>query len=801
MRVKYVPETPFDGIQDFQMGAFVDVQTGKFGIGQPVRRVEDQRFLTGRGRYVDDIDLAQQAYGVVVMSPHGHARIRKIDTSKAAKAEGVLCVLTAKDLAADNIGMLIPAMPEDFGAPKGYRASRPLLSGDKARSVGDRIAFVVAETEALARSAAELVEVDYETLPAVSTITQATAPNAPTVWDDNPGNVAFVMAMGNKDNADAAFAKAKHVVKLTVSNNRVSANSIEPRAAIGDYAPDSDSYTLYTTSQNPHGCRQALAGQVLRIPETRMRVVSPDVGGGFGMKGSLYPEDGLVLWASRKICRPVRWTSTRAEALQGDAHGRDQVVTGELALDENGKILGIRATSMHAVGSHVTAAAFATSMFSVKLLSGVYDIPAGFIGARAILTNTSPMAPYRGAGRPEATYLVERLIERAAVVLKMDPLDLRRKNFITKAKMPYTNTSGVVYDSGDFAHVTDECLKLADHKGFNKRRAESKKNGKLRGWGMAYFLEEAAIFNDRMDLRFDPSGHVTIVAGTHSHGQGHATVYAQMVSEWLGVPFDNIRFIQGDTNEVPMGRGTYGSRSMMVGGNALKRAADQIVEKAKPMAAKMLEAAVGDLEFKDGKFTVVGTDKSIALPNVAKAFYAPMFLPNDVGVGLESAGTFAAEPPCYPNGCHTCEVEIDPQTGVVEVVRYTAVDDVGKAMNHMLVEGQVHGGVAQGLGQALMENVVYDSSGQLLSGSFMDYAMPRADDIPHLESEVAEIPSTTNPLGVKGAGEAGATGAPPAIMAALLDALKPYGIEEFDMPATAERVWQALHKASPAAAA
>ncbi|HVG51778.1 MAG TPA: xanthine dehydrogenase family protein molybdopterin-binding subunit [Xanthobacteraceae bacterium] len=778
----------------------MDVQTGKFGIGQPVQRVEDHRFITGRGRFVDDINLPQMAYGVVVMSPHGHARVKKIDTSKAEKAEGVLLVLTAKDLATDNIGMLIPAMPEDFGAPKGYRASRPLLSGDKARSVGDRMAFVVAETEDLARSAAELVEIDYEPLPAVSTIAEATAPNAPTVWDDNPGNVAFIMAMGNKDAADAAFKNAKHVVSLTLSNNRVSANSMETRAAIGDYSPDSDSYTFYTTSQNPHGCRQALAGQVLKIPETKLRVISPDVGGGFGMKGSLYPEDGLVVWASRKICRPVKWVSTRAEALQGDAHGRDQVVTGELALDDNGKILGIRATSRHAVGSHVTAAAFATSMFSVKLLSGVYDIPAGFIFAQAILTNTSPMAPYRGAGRPEATYLVERLIERAAVVLKMDPLTLRKKNFIGKAKMPYTNTSGIVYDSGDFAHVTEECLKLADHKGYNARRNESKKKGKLRGWGLAYFLEEAAIFNDRMDLRFDPSGQVTILAGTHSHGQGHATVYAQMVSEWLGVPFDNIKFIQGDTNEVPMGRGTYGSRSMLVGGNALKRAADQIVEKAKPMAAKMLEASAGDLEFKDGKFKVVGTDKAIELQNVAKAFYAPMFLPIDVGVGLEAAGTFAAEPPCYPNGCHTCEVEIDPQTGVVEVVRYTAVDDVGKVMNHLLAEGQVHGGVAQGLGQALFEHVVYDKSGQLLSGSFMDYAMPRADDIPHLESEIAEIPSTTNPLGVKGCGEAGATGAPPAIMAALLDALKPLGIEEFDMPATPERVWQAIHKASPKAA-
>ena len=778
----------------------MDAVVGKFGIGQPVRRVEDHRFITGKGRYVDDVTLPQQAYGAVVASPHGHARIKKVDVSKAKKAEGVLCVLTAADLATDGIGMVIPAMPEDFGAPKGYRASRPLLTGDKVRAVGDRVAFVVAETLDQARSAAELVEIDYEALPAVSTIEQAVAPNASKVWDENPGNVAFVMAMGNKDAADAAFAKAKHVVTLKITNNRVSANSIEPRASNGDYSADDDSFTLYTTSQNPHGYRQTLASQVFKIPETKIRVISPDVGGGFGMKGFPYPEDGLCLWASRKINRPVKWTSTRAEALAGDAHGRDQVVTGELALDDNGKILGIRAQSMHAVGSHVTPAAFATSMFSVKLLSGVYDIPAGFIAAKAIFTNTSAMAPYRGAGRPEATYLVERLIERAAVVLKMDPLKLRQKNFVPKAKMPFTNTSGVVYDSGDFAHVTEECLKISDQAGFKARRAESKKNGKLRGWGLAYFIEEAAIFNDRMDLRFDPSGQVTILAGTHSHGQGHATVYAQMVSEWLGVPFENIKFIQGDTNQVPMGRGTYGSRSMMVGGNALKRAADQIVDKAKPMAAKLLEASAGDLEFKDGNFKVVGTDKSIALTNVAKAFYAPMFLPNDVGVGLEAAGTFAAEPPCYPNGCHTCEVEIDIQTGVVELVRYVAVDEVGKVMNHLLAEGQVHGGIAQGMGQALMENVVYDSSGQLLSGSFMDYAMPRAEDLPDLGGDFAEIPSTTNPLGVKGCGEAGATGAPPAIMAALLDALKPYGIEEFDMPATPERVWQAMQKAGVKAA-
>ena len=778
----------------------MNVTVGKFGIGQPVRRVEDHRFITGRGRYVDDVVLPRQAYGVLLMSPHAHARIRKIDTAAALAAEGVLCVLTAQDVEDEKLGVLVPAMPEDFGGPKGYRASRPLLAADKVRAVGDRVAFVVAETEAQARAAAELIEVDYEPLSAVTTVEQATAPGAPAVYDDNPGNIAFVLAMGNKEATDAAFAQAKHVVKLKIRNNRVSANSIEPRAAIGDYAPDSDSFTLYTTSQNPHGVRSQIAGQVFNIPETRLRVVSPDVGGGFGMKGGVYPEDALVLMASRRIGRPVKWTSTRAEALAGDAHGRDQVVTGELALDETGKILGIRAHSMHAVGSHVTGAAVAISMFSVKLLSGVYDIPAGHIFAQAVLTNTSAMAPYRGAGRPEATYLVERLIERAAAVLKMDPAELRLKNYIPKEKMPYTNTSGVVYDSGDFAQVTRDCLKLADRDGFAGRRAESEKNGKLRGWGMAYFVEEAAIFNDRMDIRFDPSGQVTILAGTHSHGQGHATVYAQMVSEWLGVPFENIRFIQGDTDEVPIGRGTYGSRSMMVGGNALRDAATKIIDKAKPMAAKMLEASAEDIEFKDGSFRVVGTDKAVPLTNVAKAFYAPMFLPKEMGVGLEAAGTFAAEPPCYPNGCHVAEVEVDPQTGVVSVVRYVAVDDVGKVMNRLLAEGQVHGGVAQGLGQALMEDIVYDADGQLLSGSFMDYAMPRADDLPDIGNGFAEVPSTTNPLGVKGCGEAGCTGAPPAIMAALLDALKPYGIEELDMPATAERVWAAINGAKAKAA-
>ena len=774
----------------------------KFGVGQPVPRLEDPRFITGRGRYVDDFELPHQAHGVLVMSPHAHARIKSVDTFKAKAAPGVLAVLTGADVVADKLGGLAPPMPEDMGGPKGFRTLRAILEADKVRAVGDRVAFVVAETALQARDAAELVEIEYEPLPAVISTEDAVKPGAPAVWDEQPNNVAFTLMMGNKDATDAAFANAKHVVSLTLRNNRITANSIEPRAAIGQYHPDSDSYTLYSTSQNPHGTRSSVAGQVLRIPETKLRVISPDVGGGFGMKHGGYPEDALVVWASRRIGgRAVKWVSTRAEALLGDSQGRDQVVTGELALDENGKVLGLRVNALHAMGSHVFGAAMVVPLFALRLSPGVYQIPAVHAVGKAVLTNTIPLAPYRGAGRPEATYLIEQLLDRAAGVVGIDPVEIRRRNFIPSSAMPHKICTGITYDSGDFVHVMDECLKLADWQGFGKRAAESKKHGKLRGRGIGYFLEEAAVFNDRMVLRFDPSGMLTILAGTHSHGQGHQTVYTQMVSEWLGVPFENIRFVQGDTDAVPIGRGTYGSRSMHIGGNALKRAADAIIEKAKPMAAMMLEAAAGDLEFKDGRFQIVGTDRSLALTEVAKAFYRPAMLPPQFDVGLEASGTFAAEPPNYPNGCHICEVEIDPATGEVRLDRYAAVDDVGKVMNRLLCEGQIHGGVAQGVGQALMERIVFDKDGQLVTGSFQDYAMPRADDLPEITSELTEVPARTNPLGVKGAGEAGATGAPPAVIGAVLDALKPLGVEHIDMPATPARVWAAIQGSGGARAA
>jgi carbon-monoxide dehydrogenase large subunit len=769
----------------------------KFGIGQPVRRVEDQRFLTGRGRYVDDIQLPHETYGVVVASPHAHARIRGIDTRAAAAAPGVLLVLTAADAKADRLGGIPPLfMPEDMGGPKGHRTFKQLLAGDRARHVGERIAFVVAETAAQAREAAELVAVDYEPLPAVTNVEDAAKDGAPRIWDEAAGNVAFPLMMGNKQATDAAFAAAKHVVSLRLENNRLSANALEPRGAIGDYSPADDSYTLYTSTQNPHGIRSILCGAVFKLPETKVRVVAYDVGGGFGMKGDTYPEEGLVLWASRRLGRPVRWIATRAESIAGDDHGRDQVVNCEMALDENGKILAMRAQAVHAVGAYVTGAAVVPVLYSLKLIPNVYAVPAVHVASRAIFTNTAPTGPYRGAGRPEAVYVTERLLELAAQKLKLDPVEIRRRNYIAPGAMPYTTPTGFVYDSGEFARITDKCLELADWEGYAARKAATEKRGRLRGRGMISYIEDCGVFNDRMDVRFDPSGMLTIVAGTFSHGQGHATTYAQMASEWLGVPFENIRFVQGDTDQVPFGRGTYASRSVMLGGSALKLAADAVIEKARPMAAQMLEAAAGDLSFKDGRFQITGTDRSVALVDVAKAFYRPVGLPKQFGIGLEGSGTWAADPQNFPNGCHICEVEVDPETGAVTIDRYAVVDDVGRVINPLICEGQIQGGLAQGIGQALLEVVTYDAeSGQLLSGSFSDYAMPRADDMPGFDLDFIEVPCKTNPIGVKGVGEAGSVGAPPTVMNAILDALRPLGVAHLDMPATPRRVWEAIRAA------
>src|SRR5262245_4387529 len=769
----------------------------KFGIGQPVQRVEDRRFLTGRGRYVEDITLRRQAHGVVVLSPHAHARIRRVDVSRAKAAPGVLCVLTGADAVVEKIGGLPPLfMPEDVGGPKGYRTFRPILVSDKARHVGDRVAFVVAETTAQARDAAQLIEVDYEPLPSAVTVEDAIKEGAPSVWDDNPGNVAVRLMMGNKEATDAAFARARHVVTVRLENSRISANSLEPRGAIGDYDPGEGNFTLYTSTQNPHGVRGSMAGAVFKLPETKFRVIAPDVGGGFGMKGDCYPEDALVLWSSRRIGRPVKWISTRSEGLAGDGHGRDQVVHGELALDENGKILGMRMRGLHGVGAYIMGAGIVPLVFSLQLATNAYVIPAFFVATQAVFTNTSPLAPYRGAGRPEAAYLAERLIERAASVLGIDAVELRRRNFVGPDRMPYPTGTGLTYDSGEFARTTDRCLQMADWNGYASRRASTEKQGKLRGRAMTYTIEESSVFNERMELRCDQSGMVTIVAGTFSHGQGHATTYAQMVSDWLGVPFEGIRFVQGDTDQVPFGRGTYASRSSMVGGNALKAAADALIDKAKGLAAHLMEAAPPDIEFKDGKFQVVGTDRALPFTAVASAFYRRGGIPKEFGAGLEASGSFATEPPNFPNACHVCEVEVDPETGEVEIDRYTVVDDVGRAINPLICEGQIQGGLAQGIGQALYEQVAYDrESGQLLSGTFTEYCMPKADDLPGFAVAFDEFPCKTNPLGVKGVGEIGSVGAPPVVVNAIIDALRPWGVDHLDMPVTPARIRERARRA------
>jgi carbon-monoxide dehydrogenase large subunit len=776
----------------------------KFGIGQAVRRVEDQRFLTGRGRYVDDVSLPHQAYGALVMSPHAHARIKRVDISAAKAMDGVLAVLTGADAIAERLGGFPPLFtPEDMGGPKGYKTARPVLIADKVRCVGDRVAFVVAETLAQARDAADKVVVDYEPLPSVVTLEAAAADGAPKIWDDCPtGNIASGLMFGNKDAVDAAFAKAKHLVKVELLNNRITANSIEPRASLGDYSAAEDTYTLFSTSQNPHGIKTMLSGAIFHEPETKFRVIAPDVGGGFGMKADSYPDDALVLWASRKVGRPVKYVATRNESLLNDTHGRDQVIRGELAVDENGKILGLRAHALHALGSYIAGAAYAPIVFSMRFIPLVYDIPALHVTTKAVFTNTSPLGPYRGAGRPEATYLTERMMDKAAEAVGIDRIEIRRRNVIPTSKLPYTTHTGFVYDSGEFERCMNMAVELLDGKGFAKRKRESEKNGKRRGRGYCFFIEQGGVFNDRMELRFDPSGNVTIVAGTHSHGQGHATTYAQMVTDWLGVPFEKIRFVQGDTDAVPFGRGTYAARSSMVGGCALKGAADAIVEKAKPMAAFMMEAAAADIEFRDGQFRVVGTDKAMSMMDVARGFYRPMGLPKEFSVGLEASGSWATEPPNFPNGFHCCEVEVDPDTGKVTVDRYAAADDLGIVINPMICEGQIMGALAQGLGQALIEHVVYDpATGQLVTGTFMDYGMPRASDIPDAHSEFIEIPAKTNPLGIKGMAESGSIGAPPAIIGAILDALKPLGVQHIDMPATPARVWAAIDKAKGSAKA
>ena len=770
----------------------------RFGLGQPVRRTEDSRFLTGRGRYVDDLAPTNLAYAVILRSPHAHARIRSIDAADALNSPGVLAVLTGADAKAEGLGGIgVYRLPAGFGGPKAFWPIRPILAFDRVRHVGDGVAVIVAETALQARDAAEQIVVDYELLPPIVSLESAGAADTPPIWDEADGNICFAYEIGDKRATDAAFGGAAHVTRLAIRNNRLSANPMEPRGAIGAYDPLSRRYTLHTSTQAPHRTREILCRDVFHIPETAMRVVALDVGGGFGMKGPAFPEEALVVWAARKVERPVKWIADRSESLISDMHGRDQQWWAELALDSNGRMLGLRVTADHNVGSYISNAGFVPALLSGLVLASVYTCPNFHVAYRGLFTNTPIIGPYRGAGQPESAFLVERLIDQAAAELGIDRQELRRRNYIPGSAMPYRTPLQQTYDSGEFEECMDQAIALADWTGFMERKAQSQNRGRLRGIGLASFVELTAIYNDRMEVRMDPSGAATILAGTFSHGQGHETVFPQMISEWLGLPFESIRLIQGDTDRVAFGRGTYASRSISIGGAALRLAADQVIEKGKRIAAHVLEASPADLEFKDGLFTIVGTDRRIALVDVAKAAYGAMSLPAELGVGLEGVGGFNPEAPNYPNGCHVCEVEIDPETGRVIIDRYCAVDDVGRAINPLLLKGQVHGGVTQGIGQALLELVVFDEdSGQMISGSFLDYAMPRADDVPNFEVGLHDVPCRTNPLGVKGAGEAGCVGAPPAVINAILDALRPLGVKDIAMPATPERVWQSIQEAS-----
>ncbi|AVH45414.1 xanthine dehydrogenase family protein molybdopterin-binding subunit [Agrobacterium tumefaciens] len=769
----------------------------KFGIGQNVKRVEDVRFITGRGRYVDDIHLSRECIGHVVLSPMAHAKILSIDVSEALKVKGVIAVLTGQDVEADGLGPMIPNfMPQDFGLSKeGYRTQRPILVADRVRYVGDRVAFVVAETLEAAQEAAEVMEIEYEPLAAVPNKMSSLETGAPAVWDACQDNVCFTIEMGNEAKTEAVFNQAVHRVAVSLKNNRVAANPLEPRAAIGCYDASDDSYTLYTTSQSPHAVREQLAENVFHISQGRLRVISPDVGGGFGVKSDSYPEDALVLWASKRCGRPVRWLLTRSDMLVGDFHARDEVVEGELALDGNGKILGMRAHSVHWLGAYVAPTGAIAPWFTIRYSPGVYDIQNLWITAKGAFSNTAPTHVYRGPGRAEGNFLIERLMDEAAAVIGIRQDEIRRINAISSDAMPYVTPTGSTYDSGEFLTLMARCQKLADWTGYEERRAASQKRGMLRGRSVIFYIEHAGIFNDRMELRFDPSGSVTIVSGLHSHGQGHATTFAQMVSEWLGVPFDSIRFLQGDTDKVAFGRGTYSARSSLLASVALKSASGKIVEKARVRAAEFLEVEPEDVDFEDGVFKTRGSNKSLLISDVAKSLFQPVHLDEKHGLGLEAIGVASSDIPNYPNGCHICEVDIDPETGRILIDRYSVVDDVGHAINPMICEGQIVGGIAQGLGQAMLEEIVYDEEGQILTGSFMDYAMPRASDMSHIMAELAEFPCKSNPLGVKGVGESGTIGAPPAIANAVIDALRGVGVTNIDMPFTPHKVWHAIRAA------
>jgi carbon-monoxide dehydrogenase large subunit len=780
---------------------------GAAGIGAPVRRIEDFRFITGKGQYTDDINRPGQACIYFVRSPHGHAKIEAIDVRAAAGMPGVLAVLAGAELAADKIGNLICGwmIHSKDGSPM-KMAAHPAIASDKACFVGDPVAVVVAETLAQARDAGEKIKVDYQVLPAVADPAKAQAKDAPLIHDIAPHNTIYQWHLGDAKAVDQAFKAAKHVTKLDIVNNRLVPNAMEPRAAIGEYDPGTGHFTLWNTTQNPHVARLVIAAFVGMAPEHKLRVIAPDVGGGFGSKIFIYPEEVVCLWAAKKVGRPVKWVAERSESFLADAHGRDHVTHAELALDVTGKIAAMRVKTVANIGAYMsTFSSSVPTYLYATLLSGQYDIPHIYCEVDAVYTNTAPVDAYRGAGRPEATFVVERLIEVSARELGIEPAELRRKNFINK--FPHQTPVIMTYDAGDYNASLAKAMELADVKNFGKRKRESERHGKLRGLGFSTYIEACGIAPSQAvgslgcgvglwesaEVRVNPTGSVEVLTGTHSHGQGHETTFAQLVSERLGIPLDNVSVVHGDTDKVQFGMGTYGSRSGAVGMSAIVKALDKIEAKAKKVASHMLEAAESDIVFKDGKFTVAGTDKSAAWGDVAlNAYIAHKFVGAELEPGLKEGAFYDPTNFTFPAGCHICEVEIDPDTGATHIANWVAVDDFGIVINPMIVEGQVHGGIAQGVGQAMLEGAVYDGSGQLVTGSLMDYTMPRADDLPSFRVDTTVTKCPSNPLGIKGCGEAGAIAAPAAVMNAITDAV---GIEDITMPASPEIVWAAIHKA------
>jgi carbon-monoxide dehydrogenase large subunit len=766
---------------------------GEFAIGQAVPRFEDPRLLRGGGRYIDDFVLPGMAFGHVLRSPHAHARIRSIDTSRAKVAPGVLAVLSGADWIASGWGDLpVPGGHKRRDGQPNYRPRYPALVRDRVRFIGDYVAFVVAETRHQAADAAELIEVDYEPLPAVIDTAAAAQPGAPLVWEDCPNNICFTQIHGDKAATEAAFARAAHVVRHRFVINRVTAATMEPRGAIGDYNQADGRYTVYATLQRAHGYRSDVA-KILKVPESKVRVVAGDIGGSFGMKSAIYNEVALVLLASKLTGRPVKWAGTRSESFLADAQARDNVTDAELALDADGAFVGFRVHSTVNAGAYLQSA-FPAYTGNLGTLAGVYRTPAMYVESTAVFTHTMPCRPYRGNGRPEAAYVIERMVDLAAAAIKMDPAEIRRRNYIPPAAMPFKTSLTFTYDCGEFGKTMELALELADLKGFTARRADAKKRGKLRGLGISNTIERAAAPGfEGAEIRFDRSGTVTLLSGSINQGQGHETVLKQIVADRLGIHPDEIEYLQGDTDKVFFGEGTGGSRSATMSGSAFHHAAEKIIAKARAIAAHNLKVDVADINFVDGIFSSAKTNQTITIKEVAQAAANPARLPKDMEAGLVANAVYTADVENFPNGTHVCEVEIDPQTGAVQIVRYSVVDDVGTVLNPLLLKGQIAGGIAQGAGQILKEDIRFDADGQLLTGSFMDYAMPRAADFSAIEVKSNPVPTKTNPLGVKGAGEAGCVGAMPAVANAIVDALSEFGVRHIEMPATPERVWRALN--------